>query len=54
LRADADHSPVVFLVSTHDEEVGDRFAAEPGSAAYMTKSSFDPNRLQDLWSIVAR
>jgi len=54
LRADADHSPVVFLLSTYDEEVGDRFAAESGAAAYMTKSSFDPDRLQDLWSTVAR
>jgi CheY-like chemotaxis protein len=43
-----------FLVSTHDEEVGDGFAAESGAAAYLTKSSFDPDRLQDLWSIVAR
>ena len=54
LRKGADHSPVVFLLSTHDEDVGDRFAAESGAAAYLTKSSFGPDRLQDLWSTVAR
>lgn len=54
LREGADRSPVVFLLSTHDEEVGDEFAVEAGAAAYMTKSSFGPDRLKDLWSIVAR
>jgi DNA-binding NarL/FixJ family response regulator len=54
LREGADHSPVVFLLSTHDGEVGDGFAAESGAAAYMTKSSFGPDRLQDLWSTIAR
>ena len=47
-------SPVVFLLSTHDEDAGDRFAAESGAAAYVTKSSFGPDRLEGLWSTVAR
>ena len=54
LRADADHSPVVFLLSTHDEDTGDEFVAESGAAAYLTKSSFGPDRLEDLWSTLAR
>jgi len=54
LREGADRSPVVFLLSTHDEDVGDGFAAEAGAAAYMTKSSFGPDRLEDLWATVAR
>ena len=54
LREDANYSPVVFLLSTHDEDVGDRFTAESGTAAYMTKSSFGPDHLQDRWSTVVR
>jgi DNA-binding NarL/FixJ family response regulator len=46
-------SPVVFLLSTHDEDAGNGFAAESGAAAYMTKSSFGPGLLEHLWSTVA-
>jgi DNA-binding NarL/FixJ family response regulator len=49
-----DRSPVVFLLSTQDEDVGVGFAAASGAAAYVTKSSFGPDRLQDLWSAVGR
>ena len=51
---DGGHSPVVFLLSTRDEDVGGGFAAESGAAAYLTKSSLGPDRLEDLWSTVAR
>jgi CheY-like chemotaxis protein len=54
LRGGGDYSPVVFLLSTHDEDVGDEFAAESGAAAYITKWSFGPDRLEDLWSTSAR
>lgn len=54
LREGGERSPVVFLLSTHDQDIGDGFAAESGAAAYMTKSSFGPDRLEDLWSTVAR
>ena len=53
LRAGGDCPPVVFLLSTHDEDAGDRFAAESGAAAYVTKSSFGPDRLEGLWATVA-
>jgi DNA-binding NarL/FixJ family response regulator len=33
LRESADHSPVVFLLSTQDEDVGDGFAAQSRAAA---------------------
>jgi CheY-like chemotaxis protein len=33
LRESADHSPVVFLLSAHDEDIGDGFAAESRAAA---------------------
>jgi hypothetical protein len=35
LRDGVNHSPVVFLLSTQDEDVGDGFAAETGAAAYI-------------------
>ena len=54
LREGGGYSPVVFLLSTHDEDAGDEFAAESGAAAYVTKWSFGPDRLEDLWSTLAR
>jgi CheY-like chemotaxis protein len=54
LRECAGSSPVVILLSTYDEDAGDGFVAESGAVAYVTKSSFDPDRLEDLWSNVAR
>jgi two-component system invasion response regulator UvrY len=54
LRQRGDHPPVVFLISTYDEDAGDGFAAESGAAAYVTKWSFGPDRLEDLWSTLAR
>jgi len=33
LRGGVNRSPVVFLLSTQDEDVGDGFAAESGAAA---------------------
>jgi CheY-like chemotaxis protein len=53
LREDAGYSPVVLLLSTYDEDAGDGFVAESGAAAYVTKWSFGPDRLEDLWSKVA-
>jgi hypothetical protein len=35
LRDGVNHSPVVFLLSTQDKNVGDGFAAESGAAAYL-------------------
>ena len=42
--------PVVLLLSTYDEEAGEGFVAESGAAAYVTKSAFGPDRLEELWS----
>ncbi len=49
LRA-GDSPPVVLLLSTYDEDAGERFVAESGAAAYVTKSAFGPDRLEDVWS----
>ena len=48
------YAPVVFLLSTHDQDAGDGFAAESGAAAYVTKWSFGPDRLEGLWSTLAQ
>jgi len=45
-----DPAPVVLLLSTYDEDSGERFVAESGAAAYMTKSVFGPDRLEDAWA----
>lgn len=42
--------PVVLLLLTDDEDLGDHFVAESGAAAYLTKSAFGPERLQEAWS----
>jgi hypothetical protein len=38
LRGGVNRSPVVFLLSTQDEDVGDGFAAESGAAANILRS----------------
>lgn len=53
LRA-GDSPPVVLLLSTYDDDVGEHFVAACGAAAYVTKSSFGPERLQDVWSAAVR
>ena len=45
--------PVVLLLSTYDEDAGEHFVNESGAAAYVTKSAFGPDRLQDVWSTAA-
>jgi hypothetical protein len=40
----------VLLLSTYDEDAGEHFVNESGAAAYVTKSAFGPDRLQDVWS----
>ena len=42
--------PVVVLLSTYDEDAGERFVAESGAAAYVTKSAFGSERLQEIWA----
>jgi DNA-binding NarL/FixJ family response regulator len=39
--------PVVVLLSTYDEDEFDRSAA--GAAAYVSKASFSPERLEQVW-----
>lgn len=53
LRA-GDSPPVVLLLSTYDEDAGEDFVAESGATAYVTKSAFGPDRLEDVWSAAAR
>jgi DNA-binding NarL/FixJ family response regulator len=48
LRA-SESPPVVVLLSTYDDDAGQRFMAESGAAAYVTKSSFGPDRLFEIW-----
>jgi DNA-binding NarL/FixJ family response regulator len=43
--------PVVILLSTHDEDAGELFVAQSGASAYVTKSSFGPQRLSQVWSM---
>lgn len=45
-----DRPPVVLLLSTYDEDVGEHFVAESGAAAYLTKSAFGPDQLEAAWS----
>jgi DNA-binding NarL/FixJ family response regulator len=53
LRA-GESPPVVLLLSTYDEDAGEAFVAESGAAAYVTKSAFGPDRLEDVWSAAGR
>jgi DNA-binding NarL/FixJ family response regulator len=41
---------IVVLLSTYDEDVGERFVIDSGAAAYVTKSAFGPDRLRAVWT----
>ncbi len=47
----APDAPVVILLSTYDEDEFDRTGC--GAAAYVSKASFSPDRLQEAWSAAA-
>ncbi len=49
-----DCPPVVLLLSTYDEDAGERFVAECGASGYVTKSAFGPDRLEQAWSAAVR
>lgn len=44
------YPPVVLLLSTYDEDAGEHFVAESGAVAYVTKSDFGPDLLEEAWS----
>jgi DNA-binding NarL/FixJ family response regulator len=44
-----DSPPVVFLVSTYEEEEYAPRAAECGATTYIPKAVFGPDRLEDAW-----
>jgi DNA-binding NarL/FixJ family response regulator len=41
--------PVVLLLSTFDEDAGAHFVPWCGAAAYVSRSSFGPDRLREVW-----
>jgi DNA-binding NarL/FixJ family response regulator len=45
-----DSPPVVFLVSTYEEEEYAPRAAECGAATYIPKAVFGPDRLEEAWA----
>jgi DNA-binding NarL/FixJ family response regulator len=46
--------PVVLLLSSHDEDRGEQLVAESGASAYLAKSTFGPEELEEAWSAAAR
>jgi DNA-binding NarL/FixJ family response regulator len=47
---DGSDTVVVLLLSTYEEEEYGPRAAECGAAAYIPKSSFEPDRLAEAWA----
>jgi DNA-binding NarL/FixJ family response regulator len=47
---DGSDAVVVLLLSTYEEEEYGPRAAECGAAAYIPKSSFEPDRLAEAWT----
>jgi DNA-binding NarL/FixJ family response regulator len=45
---------VVFLVSTYEPAEYEPKAAESGAAAYIPKSAFGPDRLEEAWASTGR
>jgi DNA-binding NarL/FixJ family response regulator len=50
---DGSDAVVVLLLSTYEEEEYGPRAAECGAAAYIPKSSFEPDRLAEAWGAAA-
>jgi DNA-binding NarL/FixJ family response regulator len=50
---DGSDAVVVLLLSTYEEEEYGPRAAECGAAAYIPKSSFEPDRLAEAWAAAA-
>ena len=46
----AAYTPVVVLLSTYDDEVGEQFVAESGAGAYLNKAVLGPDLLTRAWS----
>ncbi len=53
LRA-GDAPPVVFLLSTYDEDAGERFVADSGASAYISKALLAPDVLTRAWATAFR
>ncbi len=51
---ESDGRVVVLMVSTYEAEEYAPRAAEAGAAAYIPKSEFDPDRLEEAWAAAAR
>jgi DNA-binding NarL/FixJ family response regulator len=50
----SDYAPVVLLLSTYDADAGEQFVAQSGATAYVTKSAFGPDILEEAWSTAVR
>jgi DNA-binding NarL/FixJ family response regulator len=46
--------PAVLLLSTYDEDADDQFVAKSGADAYVTKSAFGVELLEEFWAAAGR
>lgn len=53
IRADGPRHVVVLMVSTYEAEEFEARAAEAGAAAYISKSDFGPDQLEEAWAAAA-
>jgi DNA-binding NarL/FixJ family response regulator len=51
---ESDGRVVVLMVSTYEAEEYAPRAAEAGASAYIPKSEFDPDRLEEAWAAASR
>jgi DNA-binding NarL/FixJ family response regulator len=51
---ESDGRIVVLMVSTYEADEYAPRAAEAGAAAYIPKSEFDPDRLEEAWAAASR
>lgn len=53
IRADGPRHVVVLMVSTYEAEEFEARATEAGAAAYISKSDFGPDQLEEAWTAAA-
>jgi DNA-binding NarL/FixJ family response regulator len=50
----SDCPPSVLLLSTYDDDFSEQIVDECGAVAYVTKSAFGQDRLEEAWSAAVR
>jgi len=52
-RAETETNPALVVLLVSADERNGRWASDCGAAAYVPKSAFGPDRLEEVWAAIA-